>query len=72
MAEDFDVSKYLQGISVGAPDSSFDSDGFNTDLFGSSSGSGFNDEGFKTGFQSWLNSQWANKDTQIKQLSGGK
>ena len=32
----------------------------------------FNDEGFKTGFQSWLNSQWANKDTQIKQLSGGK
>ena len=50
MADDFDVSKYLQGISVGAPDSSFDSDGFNTDLFGSSSGSGFNDEGFNIDF----------------------
>ena len=56
MAEDFDVSKYLQGISVGAPDSSFDSDGFNTDLFGSSSGSGFNDEGFNIDFLNDLTS----------------
>ena len=56
MADDFDISKYLQGISIGAPDSSFDSDGFNTDLFGSSSGSGFNDEGFNIDFLNDLTS----------------
>ena len=56
MADDFDVSKYLQGISVGAPDSSFDSNGFNTDLFGSTSGKGFNDEGFNLDFLDALTS----------------
>lgn len=56
MADNFDVSKYLQGISVGAPDSSFDSDGFNTDLFGSTSGKGFNDEGFNLDFLDALTS----------------
>jgi len=56
MADDFDVSKYLQGISVGAPDSSFGSDGFNTDLFGSTSGKGFNDEGFNIDFLDALTS----------------
>ena len=59
MADDFDVSKYLQGISVGAPDSSFDSDGFNTNYdMGNYDpnnefydfGSGFNDEGFNIDF----------------------
>ncbi|MEH6713140.1 MAG: acyltransferase [Paraglaciecola polaris] len=32
----------------------------------------FNDAYFKDSFQSWLNSRWAHKDTQINQLSGGK
>lgn len=59
MADDFDISKYLQGISVGVPDSSFDSGGFNTDYdmsnYDSANelynfGSGFDDEGFNIDF----------------------